>query len=462
MFRGLLIGLVTRKCLPLVQFVVALIGLLTVGTATAQILPTPDYSGDLWTRSTLTGDWGGNRGEWAAKGLHFDLDTTVTYQNLVEGGLDEADDILGSTSLMFQLDTGKAELWPVGLLNIRGEARYGQGIQKDVGAIGPINSDALIPLEVDHFGDEVIGITELSYIQFLSEKFGIIFGLINTEEGDANEFAGSIRDNDRFLNAAFGFSMVEAISTPTVTLGAGAIYMPNESILGSLIVFDTQESALNNPFETDEGTTISTEWTIKHSLFDLPGQQTFGGLYAFGQDFPEFGNDPRFVLGQVLSGQGVPTDDETWALYYNVHQYVEWDGTRGWGLFGRFGVSDQNVNPIDWTMAAGIGGNGLFSSRPNDVWGIGYYHIDLADAFVFRLADLNDEDGVEVFYNAAITPWFHVTADVQVIDTSLGQPLSGLIPFIGPGGLVPVATGLGAIRESDMAWIFSLRVGIEF
>ena len=37
--------------------------------------PTP-YSGDIWTRSTLTGDWGGYRNEWAAKGVTVDMSIT--------------------------------------------------------------------------------------------------------------------------------------------------------------------------------------------------------------------------------------------------------------------------------------------------------------------------------------------------------------------------------------------------
>jgi porin len=30
--------------------------------------------------------------------------------------------------------------------------------------------------------------------------------------------------------------------------------------------------------------------------------------------------------------------------------------------------------------------------------------------------DLQDVQGVELYYNAAIAPWFHLTADLQIID----------------------------------------------
>ena len=48
------------------------------GTAKSKgILPVPDYSGDLRSRSYLTGDWGGVRSEWADKGFQA---TTITVE----------------------------------------------------------------------------------------------------------------------------------------------------------------------------------------------------------------------------------------------------------------------------------------------------------------------------------------------------------------------------------------------
>ena len=41
------------------------------------ILPVPDFSGDLWDRNYLTGDWAGTRDEWAAKGIQFEPGTTT-------------------------------------------------------------------------------------------------------------------------------------------------------------------------------------------------------------------------------------------------------------------------------------------------------------------------------------------------------------------------------------------------
>ena len=48
--------------------------------------PKDPYSGDLLSRSTLTGDWGGYRNQWAEKGITFDLSITQVGQGVVNGG----------------------------------------------------------------------------------------------------------------------------------------------------------------------------------------------------------------------------------------------------------------------------------------------------------------------------------------------------------------------------------------
>ena len=51
------------------------------------ILPVPDFSGDLWDRNYLTGDWAGTRDEWAAKGIQFDAEYYHYVQDVADGGV---------------------------------------------------------------------------------------------------------------------------------------------------------------------------------------------------------------------------------------------------------------------------------------------------------------------------------------------------------------------------------------
>src|SRR5258705_6331065 len=44
-------------------------------------------TGDIWSRTQLTGDWGGVRTDWARHGVFIDVYSTSYYQNVTSGGL---------------------------------------------------------------------------------------------------------------------------------------------------------------------------------------------------------------------------------------------------------------------------------------------------------------------------------------------------------------------------------------
>jgi porin len=72
----------------------------------------------------------------------------------------------------------------------------------------------------------------------------------------------------------------------------------------------------------------------------------------------------------------------------------------------------------------GLGGTGLIPGRSRDHWGFGYYYAapsnDLKDSLASVLK-IRDEQGVEIFYNFAVTPWFTLGADLQIIRPSLAN-----------------------------------------
>ena len=39
---------------------------------------------------------------------------------------------------------------------------------------------------------------------------------------------------------------------------------------------------------------------------------------------------------------------------------------------------------------------------------------------LLNVFDVGDFQGGEIYYNAQITPWFHLTADLQVVEPALG------------------------------------------
>ena len=68
-----------------------------------------------------------------------------------------------------------------------------------------------------------------------------------------------------------------------------------------------------------------------------------------------------------------------------------------------------------WSLSGGIGGKGIIPGRDNDTFGVGYYYISISSELP-AIFNLDDEQGFELFYNVEVTPWFHVTPGLQVID----------------------------------------------
>ena len=385
----------------------------------------------LVSETGLTGDWGGVRTTMVENGLTIDLNGIYSYQNVAGGGLNFGNDngSVFSGNLGFTLDTEKAGLWEDGLLKVRLDGRGGPNALRGAGATSPVNNQAVFPLVEGSGGGEVMALTELTFMQFLTEKFGLVGGLINTTYGDNNPITGNAISNQHFMNLGFLYSPVEAGVAPAVTLGGGVILLPAEGIQGSFTVFGSEETAGNDPFSLYEGTTFATEWEFEYELGGKPGGMVIGGLYSIDQLRRPFGSDPRFVLERIVAGEEIETDQDSWAVFWNGHQYLTGDEEHGMGVFARAGLSDGNPNPVRAHAALGLGGVGLFPGREIDRWGAGMYYQKLADGLITRVVGLDEEIGGEVFYNMALKPRINLTMDVQVVDSAV--PRAGTVVVFG-------------------------------
>ena len=112
----------------------------------------------------------------------------------------------------------------------------------------------------------------------------------------------------------------------------------------------------------------------------------------------------------------------------------------GWGAFSRFGVADDNTNPLSWFLSFGIGGNVPIASRPADTFGVGWYYANtssqLGPLLSTVIGPVGNGQGVECFYNYQLTPAIRLTPDLQVIvpaaeniDTALVVGLRGQLIF---------------------------------
>jgi len=74
------------------------------------LLPIPDYGGDLWSRSRLTGDWRGLRTHLADKGVQIDVDFTQYVQGLAAGGRRSRTEYGGHADYIVRMDLMRARI----------------------------------------------------------------------------------------------------------------------------------------------------------------------------------------------------------------------------------------------------------------------------------------------------------------------------------------------------------------
>jgi len=415
----------------------------------------PDYK-----HAKLTGDWGGVRTDWAEKGITLDINVTQILQGNAHGGKDTNGAIAysGSTDYTVTFDTARLGLWPGGQLKLMGETQFGHSINGKVGSIMAPNADALFPMPDD---SGITTLTNVVYTQFFSEHFGIFFGRIDFRGGDANVFAHDERT--QFMNIAFVGNPVVLPVAPYTALNAGFIIRPTDWLMVVTSVLDShgqpKESGFNTAFHSPQGTTVLQEWTFTIKPFGLEGHQRFGWAYS-NKDSNILESDRRIGLRRPLTlrllrnkpllkiarlaripaSLGNPdTKPDDWCIYYNFDQYLYTepeDPTQGIGIFGRFGWSNGEANPIEEFYSLGVGGKGIIPERDNDTFGVGYYHINMSDDLPGFL-NIDAEQGAELYYNIEVAPWLHITPDIQVI--------------VNPGG-----------GDNDVAVAYGLRAQMNF
>jgi porin len=403
----------------------------TAPAAPEGLLPIPDYGGDLWTRSYLTGDWDGVRTKLADKGVQLDVDWTQTFQSVVSGGRESGNGYDGNLNYLFHFDLMRMGLLPGALITVRAETRYGTSVNGIAGPILPVNTAGLFPLTETLDAPVPIAVTDLNYTQFLSEKFAVTLGKLDTLSGDPNEFASG-RGVSQFMNANFIFNPAMALRLPYSTLGIGVLWMPTPTITVTSSLINTVDSSTTSGFnDFGQGYTWASEIDWQYRLHELPGGMNLGGLYSFAQDFSKFTGDLIFTPGEGLS---ISSKSSTWAIYWSGWQYLlirdptdkpinTGDGMadhEGIGVFARLGFADQDTNPVKWSGSIGIGDRGLIPTRKNDQYGVGYYYTRYQDNdFTNAVGIGHSAQGLEAYYNLAITPAAHLSFDVQYLEPAL-------------------------------------------
>jgi porin len=414
--------------------------------ANATAAPVNPYAGDLFTRLRLLGDPFGLRSRAAEQGFTFDVFATQFYQGLASGGQERTFQYAGKLDYLANLDGQKAGLWQGFFVNLHAETRYGTTVNGVDGLLAPSNIAASFPAP----DGTVSAITGLKLTQALSESFALYAGKINTLDEYPLRYSPGLGTNkpglEGFMNTSLVFNPILGRTTPYSTAGVGAAIINDGKPVFTLSAFDPEDRTTDD-FEDlyARGVVIVPDLVIRHKLLGKPGLVNFGGSYSTAK-YRSF--DPAAylmllsdALNAIRQQRALPVNFEpletgSWSLYSNFYQSL-WvdpcDDNRTWGIFGQFGISDGNPNPIRYVANGGIGGRSPIAGRTLDTFGVGFFYLGLSDQFKSLTRPLlpqQDEYGAELFYNYAITPWARFTADIQFARPSTIALDTAIIPGI--------------------------------
>lgn len=377
-------------------------------------VPRPTWGGDLRTRSQVTGDWAGLRTLAADRGVTFYGDVTQYYQGVTAGGLTRQFQYGGRGDYLIDFDFDKLGLWNGGRLDFRGESRLGEDCNGIDGGVAPSNFAMALPRP----GQDVTALTGLQYTHDLSDHASVYFGKLNLLDGTPESYSRGMRLN-YFWNAAMQSNLSRSYLIPS-TLGAGLTIRDEVEPVFHFYLLDTHYTPTTSGFTTlfSNGVVAYGEYRLRTNWFDRPGHSAAGVLYSTATR-TSLDSDPYLLLSASIAGGPLPTKDSAWTATYRFDQVLYTDPNkpnRKWTFNGDFGLTEGDPNPIRWFCNLSLVGNSPIRAREHDTVGVGYYHLSVSSMRVLQLHGLDAENGVELFYNAAVTPWFHITPDLQVID----------------------------------------------
>ncbi len=310
----------------------------------------------------------------------------------------------------------KLGLWRGLTAVMHAETRFGEDVL-DVVGLAPVNVNMLYP----SLNNET-AITGLQFEQALHDGWSLSAGKINSLDFFYAIYPQTGRGVDGFMNASMIMPLAMGRTLPPAIMGAGVLKRRDLQIQGSLFVYDSKDVSTKSGFEDlfGNGANILGYWRFFTNVGCKPGSHLFGGTWASGE-FTSL--DPLDWV--ILPGGGMvaPAQTGSWSLLYVFEQQLWVDPcneSRNVGLLSAWSLADKKTSPFHWICNVGLQGQGLVRSREKDRMGFGYFYSGLSSDFKTLLAaaalDVDDLQGVEIYYNAEVTPWFHVTADLQVIE----------------------------------------------
>lgn len=399
--------------------------------------PAPTPETDFWKREQLTGDWGGDRSRWKEGGVELVFKQSNFVQGVASGGIRESSVYNGKFEMWWKFDLGKVAGWKWWSSEIKSEIRFGGPALGGTGTANLVNTAAIVPSA----SGTSPTISSLNFTRIIpkdltkGDMFAVSFGRYNLLDlVDEDFFAGA--GTERFFNIAQIGPLTVLRQVPLITNAASFAYIKGGELRFTIAAMDPNDHSLDAGLDNllADGVTLAPTVFFPVKYFGKTAKHSFGGAITTKKYTP-FDSIKQIVIPgppirPVLPQRG------SWSVNYTFRQYlIERSKRDGWGFFSQVSFADKDTSPITTFFDLGIGGNGLFKSRPRDEFGIAYAYTDLSSVLKDNI-DLLTQGGrrlrvehqFEAFYNFHITPWLRLTGDLQIIRPTRPIADTAIIP----------------------------------
>jgi porin len=330
----------------------------------------------------------------------YALSTNDFFAN-VTGGAHRGGGVIGNALLSVTLDTGVVGMWNSGKIVAEGIGIYGRQPSSVVG-------DYEYSSSID--GPDTVELYEFFYEHvLLNDRLSILAGIHDyTIDFAVTEYGWD------FINSSFWTpaTMTQYFFSfyPTTGLGTRAKLQVSDDIYMMAGVYDGNATdqdqvrkvawGLNS---TDGALSLGEVGVAQSREEERPYKVAMGGWYNSGRFASADGGFMHSNWGSYLVGQML-----LWSEDANFK--------RGLGGFFQIGQAAPKKNFNTWYFGGGLRYQGPFTSRDNDVVGVGLTYARIGE--VFREANPGTdlyEGVIEVMYRASVTDYVALTPSVQYI-----------------------------------------------
>jgi len=357
----------------------------------------------------------------------------ATGQDVTTGGNGRTGEYGGVVDMYFTFLGEKFGLNKGFNVSLHAVTRYGEDITSAAGGLTIPNTGMLYPLPGDYHGTNITGLMATQSI--CDGKVTLLFGKLNSIDLVNGFFPEVGGGREGFLNANAMVTALPWFRYINLSEWGGGFFVNND------------EGQIQSGFLLLGSNNVSTTWDFG------PSFRQGVGMFGFHKFFWEVGDKP----GYLLVGAGGSTHDyesldesdwldvpgngpvgavnkNPWDIAAYISQYL-WQDQCNKARHIQFvtggTIADDNPSFSNWNAFARIEGYGLRKSRPGDRVGFSGWYSGISNDAINLAAiageNVRDNWGLETYYNREITPWCHLTGDLQVLQNSNADTDTSLV-----------------------------------